>query len=377
MGIEILGGSGGGSGGGIQKVADTEARTALSPTDGTYVIQLDTHELWLWNGASWVLVLDDGDHAAFSGHIAAASAAHAASAISFTPAGTIAATNVQAAIAEVASEAATDLGNHLSDTTDAHDASAISVTPTGNIASTDVQAALAELDGDIQTLQSSSHVAATIGSFGSTPNADGMSISGQAINLEPANSTNPGAISTSQQDIPGAKAFASGVKVGATGALSTSVIFEVNSTTAFSVPMPVMTSTQRNGIASPAVGMMLYNSTTKHPEFYNGSIWHPIGHSYVHSSLTLVSTDNITPADARSQIIPVIGTVGVETVNNILVTGMQNGDELLLIGESDTLAVEIRSAANVVVNGSCVLGLGNTLKLVHLAGMWYEVSRST
>jgi len=41
---------------------------------------------------------------------------------------------------------ASDLSNHLSDTADAHDASAISVTPTGAIAATDVQAALAELD---------------------------------------------------------------------------------------------------------------------------------------------------------------------------------------------------------------------------------------
>jgi hypothetical protein len=71
---------------------------------------------------------------------------------SFTPAGTIAAVNVQAAIEEVASEAATNLTTHLNDTSDAHDASAISFSATGAISSTDVQAAIAELDTEKQPL---------------------------------------------------------------------------------------------------------------------------------------------------------------------------------------------------------------------------------
>src|SRR4249919_2877415 len=66
--------------------------------------------------------------------------AHDASAISFIPTGTIAATNVQTAIAEVAAEAGTAaLDAHIADTVDAHDASAISFIPTGTIAATNVQ----------------------------------------------------------------------------------------------------------------------------------------------------------------------------------------------------------------------------------------------
>jgi len=42
----------------------------------------------------------------------------------------------------------TDLTAHLNDTSDAHDASAISFTPAGNVAATDVQAAIAELDSE-------------------------------------------------------------------------------------------------------------------------------------------------------------------------------------------------------------------------------------
>jgi hypothetical protein len=90
------------------------------------------------------------DPAEIDAHIADTSDAHDASAISFSPVGTIAATDVQAAVAEVASEAATDLTNHTSDATDAHDASAVSVLDTGgNFTATDVEAALAELAASI------------------------------------------------------------------------------------------------------------------------------------------------------------------------------------------------------------------------------------
>ena len=132
-------------------------------------------------------------------HVAASSAAHAASAISNTPAGSIAATTVQAALNELdtdvvaalahvsdtsAAHAATaisvdsagltgtgtdlqavleeldnaisagggDISTHLADTTDAHDASAISFSPTGNLSSTDVQSAIAEVVSDLTAL---------------------------------------------------------------------------------------------------------------------------------------------------------------------------------------------------------------------------------
>lgn len=94
-------------------------------------------------------------------HIADTSDAHAASAVTNTPAGNIAATTVQAAINELDSDkattgsvttVATDLSNHLADIADAHDASAISTVAAGNLASTDVQAALNELDSEKQPL---------------------------------------------------------------------------------------------------------------------------------------------------------------------------------------------------------------------------------
>lgn len=93
------------------------------------------------------LNLPQGD---VSTHIADATGAHAASAIAFTPVGTIAATDTQTAVAEVASEAATNLNNHVTDTTDAHDASAISVLDEGELlAAADVEDALAEIQGNL------------------------------------------------------------------------------------------------------------------------------------------------------------------------------------------------------------------------------------
>jgi hypothetical protein len=79
---------------------------------------------------------------ALAGHIADTVDAHDAQAISLLDAGgNYAATNVEDAL----DEAADDLAAHLSDAADAHDASAVSVVPFGTIAATTVQAALEEI----------------------------------------------------------------------------------------------------------------------------------------------------------------------------------------------------------------------------------------
>lgn len=75
-------------------------------------------------------------------HVADSSDAHDASAISFSPTGTIAATNVQAAIAELGTE---DAGVHIADTTDAHAAASISYAGGTGMSATNVEAAIDEL----------------------------------------------------------------------------------------------------------------------------------------------------------------------------------------------------------------------------------------
>lgn len=49
----------------------------------------------------------------------------------------------------------------------------------------------------------------SLGTFGSTPNADGLSLTAGVLNMQPADGTNPGGISTSAQTIAGVKTFSS------------------------------------------------------------------------------------------------------------------------------------------------------------------------
>jgi hypothetical protein len=98
-------------------------------------------------------------------HINDTTAAHAASAVSNTPAGNLSSTTVQGALNELQSDidaevtartsavgtVQSNLDAHLNDTVDAHDASAISNIPSGNLAATDVQGAVNELQSDIDT----------------------------------------------------------------------------------------------------------------------------------------------------------------------------------------------------------------------------------
>jgi len=49
-------------------------------------------------------------------------------------------------------------------------------------------------------------------------------------------------------------------------------ILDLTSTTKPFMP-PRMTTTQRDNVASPTAGMVIYNSTTNVLNFYNGSTW--------------------------------------------------------------------------------------------------------
>lgn len=53
---------------------------------------------------------------------------------------------------------------------------------------------------------------------------------------------------------------------------ASSAMLDVQSTTKGFLP-PCMTITQRNTISDPATGLMVYNTTTKRPNIYNGSEW--------------------------------------------------------------------------------------------------------
>jgi hypothetical protein len=60
-----------------------------------------------------------------------------------------------------------------------------------------------------------------------------------------------------------------------TASPNASAQFQINSTTRGFLP-PVMTTTQKNAIASPAAGLVLYDSTTNKLQCYNGSTWNDL-----------------------------------------------------------------------------------------------------
>jgi hypothetical protein len=64
-----------------------------------------------------------------------------------------------------------------------------------------------------------------------------------------------------------------GIVVGSHGAVcASSAIFDVQSTNRGMLP-PRMTTTQRNAIASPATGLMVYDTSVNKVSVYNGTSW--------------------------------------------------------------------------------------------------------
>lgn len=112
----------------------------------------DNGKTYVYNSGTDAHVLTDmATQAELDAHTGDTSDAHDASAISFSAAGTIASTDVQAAIAEVATDAASALTTHEADTTSVHgitDTSALLTTSSGIDALSDVTITAAA-SGDI------------------------------------------------------------------------------------------------------------------------------------------------------------------------------------------------------------------------------------
>jgi hypothetical protein len=147
-----------GSGNSISNIenADIKAGAAIDATKIANGNVSNTEFQYLDGVTSAIQTQLNDTNSAISNHISDTSAAHAASAVSNTPSGNLAATDVQAALNELQGDVDNNgsaISNHISDTTDAHDASAISNVPAGNLVATDVQGALNELQTDINGRQ--------------------------------------------------------------------------------------------------------------------------------------------------------------------------------------------------------------------------------
>lgn len=223
------------------------------------------------------------------------------------------------------------------------------------------------------------HAAVTLAVFGSTPNANGLSLTAQALTMEPAAETFPGGVSIAAQVFGGEKRFPGGIKVGSNAALTTSLLFEIISTTLLSAPMPSMTVAERNAIATPATGGMLYNSSTKHPEYYNGSIYQPIGHAYTNGGVdSITDASTLTPEDSRNTMKTVAGNGGAVSVADISTANAKNADRLIYVGTDDTNTVTFVTSTGVQTNGSCTLGSGDSIEFMYINALskWIEMNRT-
>ena len=105
----------------------------------------------------------------------------------------------------------------------------------------------------------------SLGSVGSSPNANGASLSGQVLNLEPANATNPGVVSTASQTFSGDKTFADDVII--TGDLTVNgTMTAVNSANLEVADKNILVNNGGNDASSEGAGLTVERTST------NGSI---------------------------------------------------------------------------------------------------------
>lgn len=168
----------------------------------------------------------------------------------------------------------------------------------------------------------------TLTTVGATPNANGASLSGQQLRLQPFDSTNPGVVPASGG---GTTNFlrADGTWAAASGA-SVPTIFGSRAS-----PRSIVAAT---GITSGAS----------------------------HMSTSAVSQD-----------IYVEGSVTGDSVAATITAGTTDGQRMTLIGRNDAQTVTLNSTTtNVALNGPVTLGAGDVINLRWDSTNWHETSRS-
>lgn len=105
----------------------------------------------------------------------------------------------------------------------------------------------------------------------------GVATFGFASNIATVTGTNGvrlmhGATIILQANNSGTSYFQGPLKIGVGSAPDASAVLELQSTTRGLLP-PRMTTTQKNAIASPAAGLLVYDTTLNQMSYYNGTTW--------------------------------------------------------------------------------------------------------
>ena len=143
----------------------------------------------------------------------------------------------------------------------------------------------------------------TVTSFGATPNANGVSLSGQALTLQPADSTNPGGVSTAAQDIGGAKTFKASVtheidtKHKSTNANLVTVKAPTGLAASYNFVLPPLVGSIFNQfLTTDGSGNSQFNTVNGHLEISNLAITTAVGSSAL--TISLLTGNNATPSAA-------------------------------------------------------------------------------
>lgn len=273
----------------------------------------------------------------------------------------------------------------------------------------------------------------TLGAIGATPNANGSSLSGQVLNLQPADSTFGGVLTAISQVIAGLKTFAAGVIAQTTfrteGVVETSI--ESNGTATGSnatlttptkeiVYLSNSSLVSIEGITAPsqAQKVTLLNRTTNPVTilettgtpanaivtgtgaditldvdsaitlFYdtNDLTWQIQGGTgsgsgggaiVVDGTQNISASGTITAAVDQRELRRIQGNSAavIADTTTPITAGSTEGQELILKGMSDTDTVTIEASGNVQLNGDMIFYNNSTLSLVWIDSKWLELAR--
>ncbi len=164
----------------------------------------------------------------------------------------------------------------------------------------------------------------------------------------------------------GASSLKAQLNVGSTSAADASAILQATSTTKGFLP-PVLTTTQRNAIVTPAPGLLIFNSTTNQQEVNSGTTTTPVwgantAATFYNADGTL-ATNRVVSQGANT--LSYLGTGGI-----LLKSGAVNFDSSALIGKGDSLSGGV-VGVGVTAQGGLNIGqntVGNNLYIGYKSG---------